>query len=264
MTIRGPRRQVVKPTSASRRSVPWTTSASAARDSRSSRHASQGSSKVVASGPSQTCCRSITGAAAASRRAAPGAAGAPLAGAAADGPPRSGPRCRRCRARGRPRRAPRAARPRRARPIYAPSPGTSRRDTSTTSPTAQSRRSSPRRARAEPSRARRQVGELGVALLERELLDAGGAAAVLREEQLGDAGGVGLFRVVVLVAVDEHHQVGVLLDRARLAQVGEDRPLVMALLDGARQLGQRDDRYLEVASEHLQGARDLRDLLDTV
>ncbi len=42
--------------------------------------------------------------------------------------------------------------------------------------------------------------------------------------------GLGIL-VVVLVAVDEHDDVGVLLDRARLAQVGEDRALVRAALD---------------------------------
>ena len=70
--------------------------------------------------------------------------------------------------------------------------------------------------------------------------------------------------VVVLVAVDEHHEVGVLLERPGLAEVGEDRPLVVALLDRARELRQRQDRHVEVAREHLQRARDLRHLLHAV
>src|SRR5512138_769399 len=41
---------------------------------------------------------------------------------------------------------------------------------------------------------------------------------------------------VVLLTVDEHDDVGVLLDRAGLAQVGELRALVLALLHGAREL----------------------------
>ncbi len=82
----------------------------------------------------------------------------------------------------------------------------------------------------------RQVGELRVALQERELDRVGRAVAVLGEDHLGQALLVGLLRVVVLVAVDEHDQVGVLLDRAGLAQVGEDRPLVVPLLDGAGEL----------------------------
>jgi hypothetical protein len=50
---------------------------------------------------------------------------------------------------------------------------------------------------------------------------------------LGDALLVGVLGVVILVAVDEHHDVGVLLDRAGVAEVGQDRPLVVAGLDGA-------------------------------
>src|SRR6185295_2514891 len=36
--------------------------------------------------------------------------------------------------------------------------------------------------------------------------------------------------VIVLLAIDEHDDVGILLDRAGFAQVGELRPLVLALL----------------------------------
>ena len=44
---------------------------------------------------------------------------------------------------------------------------------------------------------------------------------------------------VVALAVDEHHHVGVLLDRAGFPQVGELGLLVLAVLDLARELGQR-------------------------
>src|SRR5215510_3659977 len=119
-------------------------------------------------------------------------------------------------------------------------------------------RTSSRSARAtrrwRASRGGRQVGEARVALLERELLEAGRPVAVLREDDLRDAGRLGLLRVVVLVAVDEADEVGVLLDRARLAQVGEDRALVVALLDRTRELRQRDDRHVEVAREDLERA----------
>src|SRR6187551_1871782 len=81
----------------------------------------------------------------------------------------------------------------------------------------------------------RQIRELRVALEERELDAVGRAVAVLGHVHLGDPLLVGLV-VVVLVAVDEHHEVGVLLDRTGLAQVGEDRALVVALLDGPREL----------------------------
>src|SRR5262245_14465527 len=44
--------------------------------------------------------------------------------------------------------------------------------------------------------------------------------------------------VIVLLAIDEHDDVGILLDRTGFAQVRELRSLVLALLDGARELGE--------------------------
>ena len=70
--------------------------------------------------------------------------------------------------------------------------------------------------------------------------------------------------VVVLLAVDEHDDVGVLLDRAGFAQVGELRPLVLALLDRARELRQRQHRHVQLLGHRLQAAGDLRDLLHPV
>ena len=47
---------------------------------------------------------------------------------------------------------------------------------------------------------------------------------------------------VIFLAVHEHHDVGVLLDRAGFTQVGQLRALVVAAFDLTRQLRQRDDR----------------------
>ena len=58
---------------------------------------------------------------------------------------------------------------------------------------------------------------------------------MLGANDLGEALLLGLL-VVVLVAVDEEDQVRVLLDGARLAEVGEDRTLVVPLLDRAGKL----------------------------
>ena len=63
------------------------------------------------------------------------------------------------------------------------------------------------------------------------LTASGRSVAVLGEDDLGEPLLVGLLAVVVLVAVDEDDEIRVLLDRAGLAQVGEDRPLVVTLLD---------------------------------
>src|SRR6185437_15082386 len=100
--------------------------------------------------------------------------------------------------------------------------------------------------------------ELCVLADERDLEVAGRPVAVLGDDHLGDAlvAVVGLVAVVVLLPVEEHHEVGVLLDRARLAQVGEHRPLVVTLLGRAVELGERDDRKVEVLRDLLQAAGD--------
>src|SRR5260370_29317737 len=66
---------------------------------------------------------------------------------------------------------------------------------------------------------------------------------------------------IVFLAEDEHDHVGVLLDRAGFAQVGELRALVVAVLDGTPQLPQRQHGNVELLGERLQSAGDLRALL---
>ena len=51
---------------------------------------------------------------------------------------------------------------------------------------------------------------------------------MLGDGHLGDAAGLLRLRVVVLVAIDEHHHVGVLLQRSRFTQVGEAGTLVLS------------------------------------
>ena len=69
---------------------------------------------------------------------------------------------------------------------------------------------------------------------------------------------------VIFFAVDEHDDVGVLLDRARFAEVGELWALVLALLDLAGQLRQRQDRDIQFLVEHLQPPGDVRYLLRAI
>src|SRR5581483_607749 len=107
------------------------------------------------------------------------------------------------------------------------------------------------------------VHELRVLLLEGEHDIAYRPIAVLGDDQVGLARTLGL-RLVVLLAVDEHHEVGVLLDCAGLPQIRQDRPLVAAsLLDRAAELGYRYDWDVELSGESFEPSADLRDLLDT-
>ena len=66
--------------------------------------------------------------------------------------------------------------------------------------------------------------------------------------------------LVHLLAEDQHHDVGVLFERAGFAQVRQLRPLVGARFRRARQLRQHDDRHVQLLGEPLQRARDRRQL----
>src|SRR4051812_27427234 len=110
------------------------------------------------------------------------------------------------------------------------------------------------------------VGESGDLALEAHLDLAGGAVALLGDDQfckavdplhvarpfamaVEDLGIVALHRLlglarrdIIFLAEDEEDDIGVLLDRAGFAKIGKLRPLVLALLDRAAELRQRDHR----------------------
>src|SRR5690554_1639771 len=102
-------------------------------------------------------------------------------------------------------------------------------------------------------------------LPEEELDDAGRAVALLADDQLRPALEPLLLRLhgrnVVLGTVQEHDQIGILLERAGLAQVGELRAVVGPLLGRAGELREREDGNRELLGERLQAAADLADLL---
>jgi hypothetical protein len=79
---------------------------------------------------------------------------------------------------------------------------------------------------------------------------------VLGDEQLGQAL-VRAVGVVQLVAVQEEDDIGVLLEGAALAQVGQHRPLVRTRLQVAAELGQRHHGHLELTGQDLESPRDL-------
>src|SRR5258706_16445313 len=103
----------------------------------------------------------------------------------------------------------------------------------------------------------RVILEAGVFPEEGQLDRADGAVALLENDDFGHA----LFRRVGrvdLFAVDREYEVGVLLDRAGLAQVGHDRPLrAGALLDRAGELRECHYGNLELLGERFERARDL-------
>src|SRR3954453_23009910 len=85
------------------------------------------------------------------------------------------------------------------------------------------------------------AAEAGVGFVEDEAdVEAGGAVAVFADEEVGFAG-AGAVGVVVVLAVEEADQVGVVLDVAGLAQVGHGGAFVGAVVDVAVELGERDD-----------------------
>src|SRR6185503_12766721 len=113
-----------------------------------------------------------------------------------------------------------------------------------------------------------EVVEARVFLLEVQLHRPGGSVALFAHDHLRDPFDAFIRLgidgpVVELLTIDEADDVRVLLDRARLAQVGQLGPPVLAaaLLGRARQLRQRHDRHVELLGERLERAGDVGDLL---
>ena len=69
---------------------------------------------------------------------------------------------------------------------------------------------------------------------------------------------VGLAHAVVVFAVQEHDHVGVLLDRARFAQVAHARAVPVAAFAGAVELREADDRHVQLARDRLDAAARFR------
>ena len=108
-----------------------------------------------------------------------------------------------------------------------------------------------------------RVGEGRILADPLQLDRAGRAVAVFRNDDLSDVLVLALV-IVVIVAVDEHDDVRVLLDRARLTQIGQHGALVRPLLRSTRQLRQAHDRHIELLGHDLERTGDLGDLLHAV
>ena len=92
---------------------------------------------------------------------------------------------------------------------------------------------------------------------------ADGAVSVLGDNEIGDALAFG-FGVVVIFAVDKHDDVGVLLDGAGFAEVGEHGDGRGAGFDGAGELREGDNWDVEFAGHELEATGDFGDFLDAV
>src|SRR5258708_5523626 len=89
----------------------------------------------------------------------------------------------------------------------------------------------------------------------------GGAIALLADDHVRDPIPALRLHPVPLGAIEGEDPVGVLLERARLAQVRELGLLALAGLHCAGELGERHHRHVQLLGQRLQGARDLGDLL---
>src|SRR3990170_5227461 len=107
----------------------------------------------------------------------------------------------------------------------------------------------------------RPVLEGGVLGDEGQLDDPGRPVPLLADDDVGHALVLFLLEPVAVGPVQEEDQVGVLLERARFAQVGELRLLALAALHRPRQLRQRHDGHVDLLGQRLQRARNFRDLL---
>ena len=109
-----------------------------------------------------------------------------------------------------------------------------------------------------------EVHEPRVVLLPQQFDVVGGAISLLGHDDLGlalDPFAVFIVALVILLAVHEHHHVGILLDGARLPEVVEPGPVVARGLRLTVELGQAEHRDIELARHHLQPAGDPGHLL---
>src|SRR5947208_10904472 len=95
----------------------------------------------------------------------------------------------------------------------------------------------------------RRVAELGQRRFEAKPDGAGRPVAVFGQDQFGLA----LLLVIGVVAMDEHDDVAVLLERARFPQIGQLWTLIGSRLRVPVQPGQRKDPDLELLRQELQG-----------
>ena len=55
--------------------------------------------------------------------------------------------------------------------------------------------------------------------------------------------------IIVIISIDKHNDVGILLDRSLLTQVGKHRTVVGTLLNSPGKLGQCNNRHIQLSRE---------------
>src|SRR5947207_5515126 len=117
-------------------------------------------------------------------------------------------------------------------------------------------------------RRRRAVLESDPGFLKDHAYLASGPVALLADDQLGfdPFAGVSLLARLLAppLAVDENHDVGILLDRTRLTQVPELRRTTPMLLRRAAELGKRQHRNAQLFGDAFELARNVTDLLSSI
>lgn len=87
--------------------------------------------------------------------------------------------------------------------------------------------------------------------------------ALFGDDDLSLAGvlGGGFTAMIVLFAMDEHHDVRILFDRSRFPEVAESRRVVLPFFGLSIELCEAEDGDLLLARENFQSSSDLGDLL---
>lgn len=111
----------------------------------------------------------------------------------------------------------------------------------------------------------RLIEEPGVILFPDQFDIADWAVSLFGDDDLGLSGKFDCFVgfVVVLFAVDEHDDVGVLFDRTGLTEVAKPRSVVFGVLGLAVQLREAQHGDALLAGEHFEASRDFGDLFLT-
>src|SRR5437016_8758711 len=102
--------------------------------------------------------------------------------------------------------------------------------------------------------------ELREAVVEEEFLPPDRAIAMFTHENIGNALPFGIL-VIYVLTVNEHDDVGILLDRTALTEIRQHGNRGLSGFHRTTELRQRDDRHVELLGQGFQRARNIGDFL---